>query len=144
MSQPEIHPMQTGPAVKKASVFFTLVMSVITLGIYVPYWFISRREALNRLDSEVTLPSAPAKIVFILYILSAIFLPVAMIGGEGMMRLYDTLDIPITYGGMAVCLYLAMRTRLILNEHLGVKSVGPVKTFFLWIWYLQYKINAHL
>lgn len=125
------------PAFKKTSVFFTFLMSFITLGIYLPYWFISRRDDINRLKSKQELSSAPAKILLVLYILSALMTPFTMDENS----VWYNIDMMISFGGGLVLLYLAFQVRRMINEHLGEKKISGVLTFFLNIWYLQYKIN---
>ena len=36
---------------KRRSVFLMIVFTILTLGFYLPIWFLRRREGLNQLDS---------------------------------------------------------------------------------------------
>ena len=43
--------------IKKTPVILTIVLTVITFGIYYPAWFLTRRQAINTLQSKEKLGS---------------------------------------------------------------------------------------
>ncbi|MBD1373666.1 DUF4234 domain-containing protein [Hazenella sp. IB182357] len=106
---------------EKTSVFFTVMMSFITLGFYVPYWFMTRQKQLNQLGTPTKLPTLPAKIVFGLYLFTTLLLVISTMD-ESIETLYNLIDPPITLVGSLIGIYLALQTRKLLNEYLGEKD----------------------
>ncbi|GGK09329.1 hypothetical protein GCM10007063_34720 [Lentibacillus kapialis] len=37
---------------KRTPVIFTVILSIITLGVYLPYWFLTRRKILNKFNAD--------------------------------------------------------------------------------------------
>jgi hypothetical protein len=120
------------------------VVLLSLLGIYVPIWFLRRRRGLNSLDS-------PRKL--------GVLGPVALLGLQVTYLFLPEHSTPDTIVGLAIVIMimlLAFRVRFMLADHMEskIKAVLPVSvgiqgssnpsnllTFFLNIWYLQYKIN---
>ena len=146
--QPEIVPAHTIPELPKTSVLLMVFLTVITLGIYVPFWFLTRRKAINRLDSSEEL--SLGMIVFTLLV---------WIGGMVLALAYpENLAVEAFTNivpGIAL-LVVAFKVRSILQDHLSPPVTGPLSstaalqsevsfsgliTFFFSIFYLQYKIN---
>jgi len=139
----------TGPdqPLKRSSVIAVVLLSFVTLGFYLPIWFLRRRRGLNSLNS-------PRKL--------GVLGPVILLGLQ-VIDLFLPQDLtPETIVSLAVfitVLVLAFRVRFILSDHLTskIRAVLPVSvgfptssspsnllTFFLTIWYLQYKINQFI
>ena len=139
--------MEEEKTFKKISIWLMLVLSIITVGIYVPIWFLFRRDALNRLSASEKLGSSAAIFVLVIYCISAIFLPVRIFSSNANIIIaLDMIDNLITLVGIIITLYLAFTVRGILdehyNEHLGMDlPFSKVWTFFFTIFYLQYKMN---
>ncbi len=129
---------------KRSSVVAVVLLSFVTLGFYYPIWFLRRRRGLNSLDSRRKL---------------GILGPVILLALHAIYLVLPQHSTPEKIAGLAVLptfLVLAFRVRFILADHLTSKTgaVLPVSlsfqtasnpsnllTFFLTIWYLQYKIN---
>jgi hypothetical protein len=134
----------TGPhqPLKRSSLVAVVLLSF--LGIYVPIWFLRRRRGLNSLDS-------PRKL--------GVLGPVALLVLQVIYLFLPEHSTPETIVGLTIVimiLVLAFRVRFILADHMEskIRAVLPVSvsiqsssnpsnllTFFLNIWYLQYKIN---
>ncbi len=148
---------------EKTSVVVVILLSFLTGGIYLPIWFLRRREAINRLRSPESLGwAAPfaATVAFSLGLCAAF-----ASGFAGAMGLREAVGELFASGrvlamvGAVLILFECFRVRRILLDHLHAQSSGlfsssvalerdtsfsGVATFFFGIWYLQYKINRFL
>ncbi|WP_108672184.1 DUF4234 domain-containing protein [Peribacillus acanthi] len=130
---------------KKTNIVFMVLVSYLTFGIYVPYWFLTRRKALQSLSSNVQLPFNAIVTVLLFYILSffaLIFAPFFLTAYG--LELKDSLDYIVTMYGLGIVLYAVFRVREMLNDHWKEEIIRPVPVALFHIWYLQYKINRML
>jgi len=146
--------------IKKTSVPLVILLTAITGGIYLPIWFLTRREAINRLHSEEKL----GKGIFIAGV-AAFSLAVAasFYSGytEGLSAAQDGMAMSqtaLSVNGFELAadivyllvlipiVYQTFRVKRILYDHYH-ETLGRDVTFsgfytFLFLnWYLQYKIN---
>jgi len=133
--------MERSMSLPKMNVFLLIVLSSVTLAIYIPVWFLRRRDWLNSLSTTEKLGSVLPIVVLVIYCISLLLL--LFMPDE---TLSDTIDSLISLIGGIITLVLAFSVRRILIEHfkdkLGMNiSFSGVATFFFTIWYLQYKIN---
>ena len=125
---------------KKRSVLLMLAFSLITFGFYMPFWFVSRRKALNQLNPRYQVSLSLCILLFAAHTTSFLV-------SEGVV-ITTELAFAIIY------LVLAFRVKDILNSTLFKQRKEPVpslahqvevlvvtQTLFLGIFYLQYKIN---
>ncbi len=145
------------------SVPLVVLLGLVTFGVYIPIWILNRRKALNTLRSTEKL--SPWTLGGIL----AAFL--AYFGTSLSTGLAQTTPVPdwvqpvevagrltLFAAGLAL-LFQLFKVRRILMDHFVVESSGPfsstislqseaqlsgLATFFLGIYYLQYKINRLL
>lgn len=131
---------------KKGNVFFAILLTIISLGIYVPYWFIKRQEAFNQLDSEKKFSKRGLIILFILFASTealGFLFPIHLNPNLP----FHVLVIHLVHLGCWIfIIILALRARRILLDHMGthyrvVSKISGVLTFLFYIYYLQYKIN---
>jgi len=135
----------------RTPVIVAILLSAITLGVYIPYWFLSRRNGLNRLHADRKVPLTPIIILLVLYGLDAV---ATVAGVLGIQIGASNISNGITLIGGAITLFLCFRIRSMLNQHLGgervsggaaflfgSEQVSGGATFFFTIYYLQYKIN---
>jgi hypothetical protein len=136
---------EAGKLLKRSSVLAVVLLSVIPF--YISIWFLRRRAGLNALNSEVKL---------------GLFGPVGILGCQAVYFWApedSTIQVVGALAAAALIVVLAFRVRAILIDHLAAKirEVLPVSagfeamlapssilTFFLNIWYLQYKINEFI
>jgi len=144
---------------KRRSVIVMIVLSIFTLGLYYPIWFLRRRAALNQLDSPRKLQLWP----FLVVLAWLVFHLIVSIAAGSAPR-----EQAINAGGalllslvqLAVAILMLVQsffTKDILEDHLAgpgdqvsspmftntVKLSG-VMTFLFQIFYLQYVINRHI
>ena len=129
---------------ERRSIVNILILSIITLGLYIPLWLLRYREAFNGLNSERKLTRGPLIISFFIillevpYILVSFFywiVPIDPMLDFGLQTFYLL--------GYIIILVYSFKARNILIEHYGVE-ISPILTFFFSIFYLQYKINQVL
>ncbi|WP_026691102.1 DUF4234 domain-containing protein [Alteribacter aurantiacus] len=146
MEQQKIVADQTDtPEFKSTPVIVTILLSLITMGIYMPYWFLTRRKELNKIDPEKKVSFEFPLSVLILYSLSALFTVLYLIlpFSEGFVATIDGLDRIITFYGVTVMVILSFRAVSLLKSYDSSIPVSKLATFFFTIWYVQYKINKH-
>lgn len=128
----------------KTPVFLAIILSIITLGIYLPYWFLTRRKYLNQFKSDEIISFVTPFCLLLLYSFIALtIIPVNLYGEGWTFALYNYLDIVVTYLGFTIILYLSFQIKAILSGQEEEKRLSSLATFFFHIWYLQYRINKH-
>jgi len=144
---------------KRRSVIVMILLSLVTLGVYYPIWFLRRRAAFNRLDSPRKLQQWPFVValvwfvfVFGLGIANGLAAPGKAIG--------DGTALLVMIVRLAVGILMVVQSFFIKDiledhfagpgDHVGnpmfadtVKLSG-VLTFLFQIYYLQYAINRYL
>jgi hypothetical protein len=136
-------------------IIIIVLLITITLGIYYPIWFLQRRSQLNSLHTTIKLGTKP----FIFSIIIGILSLVLSFSGRYFRGLTPTqpemasLAKMLTYSSWAVLLiYLnvlllqCFKVKMMLEAHFNGYlqrnvAFSGVYTFFLTIYYLQYKIN---
>lgn len=136
-------PIPTAP-LKKTSVPLILLLSLLTMGVYYPVWFIHQMDSFNAMNSKVKLQKGAFITVIILFVLSVIsaFASVGLEGtaGADAVRAFDLMSRFFNIAGGIILLVESFRVKRILSEHFNSKLSG-IATFFFNVLYLQYKIN---
>lgn len=132
------------PKVRYTPVWITLVLSFVTLGIYLPYWLLTRREEVNRIAGKTVISKKIPVLILVGYIFSNI---VFIIGpffiNEIAMMLFEYVDTLITYFGLIFIVFYSFRIRSVLLNGNQADSINGVLTFLFTIWYLQFHINKN-
>ena len=128
----------------KMNVFLLIIITIVTYAIYMPIWFLRRKDWLNRLSATKKLGSGLAIFVLVIYSIAAslLFVPLEVLAYE----VWEGIDNLISLVGGVCLVILAFQVRRILIQHydenlgmnIGFSGAG---TFFFTIWYLQYKMN---
>jgi len=133
--------MERAENLPKMNVFLLIIITFVTLAIFMPIWFLRRKDWLNHLSATNKLGSGLAIFVLVIYSIAAILLFVPLEYGT-----WEAIDDLITLVGVVCIEILAFQVRRILIQHydenlgmnIGFSGAG---TFFFTIWYLQYKMN---
>lgn len=136
-------------ALKKTKIILMVVFVYIAFGFYAPIWYLTRRKGFNSLVSKNKLGKAPFVWMIVLGVLSLPFCIIYM----AMIFQGQNIDIA-TYlmlflQGLPFYIIMLVQTfklRRILNDHFNKYlqrdiNFSGVATFFLNVFYLQYKIN---
>lgn len=141
---------QSGQELKKVSVILIIFLTVITAGIYYPAWFLTRRNAINSLQSKEKLNSGVFVFAIVVFSISLLL---AFISGasEGLGEMdtakgLDAFSRILDLVAGITLLVQCFKVRRIFNEHFNVHlkrdiQFSRVATFFFSIYYLQYKVN---
>ena len=136
-----------------------VVLTVVTLGLYYPMWFLRRRAALNRLDAPRKLQAWPFVLVLAFHVIvTGVALATDSASAEAAQkdvgdRLLDLAQLAMAVLMVVQCFFV----RDILEDHLAgpgdrvsssmlSDSVKPsaMMTLFFGAFYLQYVINRHI
>jgi hypothetical protein len=133
-----------GASLRRSSVTAVVLLTIVTFGFYLPFWFYTRTPAINALASPAKLWTYGPAVLVLFQIL-------------GLLAPSETmLDMLLRIGGFVTLLVLSFRVRSIIADDLsarveavlpsslGVQSFSApstLLTFFFHIWYLQYKLN---
>ncbi|MBN2715176.1 MAG: DUF4234 domain-containing protein [Deltaproteobacteria bacterium] len=130
-------------AFSRMSVALLLVLSVVTLGIYIPLWYMSRLEQLNRIKFVDKLNSTPFIIILVLYSISAAItiISIVMDFSVSTMQGIDGIDRVINIVGGITILVQSFKIKRMLERYTGQPYSGP-GTFFFQYLYLQHKMNS--
>ncbi|AXF56221.1 DUF4234 domain-containing protein [Salicibibacter kimchii] len=128
---------------KKSQVWLTVALTILTVGMYSPYWFLTRRKALNQFDEFRFIPMGLPFLVLIsfgaltvvlllsiwVYILTPYFL------------IYNAFESWISWFGFISLIYLSLVTRYIFKKNVEGKEPNIILTILFMHVYLQYYIN---
>ena len=132
----------SGHELKKTPVLVVILFTVLSLGLYVPIWFLRRRKAFNELAPEND------SVNFVTFGLTGLFVVSFVLGlvqgvlqelgtlTEGFQSLVRIVDL----AARLFVLVASFRVKTILEGHYP-ERLSAVGTFFLTIFYLQYRIN---
>ncbi len=143
--------------IKKTSVVVVVLLTAITGGIYIPIWFLTRRSAINALDSGEKLGKGIfilAAVVFAGVTVGSAYLqvleimgPVFSTNGELVIVSLELLLNVISLLVFIPVIYEAFKVKRIIEDHFINRYPGKgvhlskLWTFLLMNIYLQHKIN---
>jgi len=147
----------TSITIKKTSVFLSIVFTLITAGIYYPAWFLTRRQAINSLNSKEKLGTGVFVFGIVIFSLSLVLM---MFSGffEGLnevtknptfleqSKMFEAVDKGLSLIVGITLLVQCFKVRRIFRDHFNVHlkqdiTWSGVMIFFFQIYYLQYKVN---
>jgi len=136
---------QTDYGLKKMNVSLLVFLTIVTLGVYMPIWFLSQKAGLNAFNTKEKVGSGFFAGIFVFSII--IF---SIAGIANIVSIFTDVQTPKTVYMELICqialIIQAFKIKSILNEHFNEHlkkdvSFSGAHTFFLTIFYLQYKIN---
>ncbi|KKT35828.1 MAG: hypothetical protein UW24_C0003G0029 [Parcubacteria group bacterium GW2011_GWA2_44_12] len=118
-----------------------LILTIITYGIYIPVWFLNRKDTFNNLNSKEKISNGTIIFALVIFIISAIALILSLLFMETKIgAMFDEIDSLVNLVGGITILAMSFKVRWIMKEHYKINLSG-IATFFFIIFYLQYKIN---
>jgi hypothetical protein len=142
------------------SVFGAVLLTFISGGIYLPIWFMTRRKAFNQLRSPEKLGIFPLLVALAGFIANAC---IPIVGGIRWGTLVEAenvlfpLHVFVWFVAAVIMVVQCFKVRRMLLDHLAPRQEGMfsasirfqyddlfsrMATFFLGVFYLQYKING--
>jgi hypothetical protein len=142
---------------KKVNIALMILLIFITFGIYNAYWYLSRKNDINKLSSKLKISSGFFIFAIVLQSASLILnLFSGFLEGIGealnqyailqLARQLKSFDPIINILLFIVFIFAAFKVKRIFQDHLSAITGSPypfsaLATFFFQICYLQYKIN---
>ncbi len=131
-------------------VIITIFVTLVTLGLYIPLWFIIHRTALNALHENKRLPLNGPIAVVVLLSLWHLFNFLSFFtdfngAGQFLKNIYDSIYLISFIAGLIWSIILSFQAYHILRAYsqaqdYDIEYVG-LFTFILNIFYLQFKVN---
>ncbi len=139
------------PVLPQTSVALTVFLTLVTLYLYEPVWYLIRLPALNRLKTREKLDSWVFVLVLLLFATGYGVTIVAGFTGLRSQEVHGFVRLCTLAGGITL-LFQAFKVRRMIEEHVNGRiqsehmfaqpeSLSGVALFFLRMWYLQFKIN---
>ena len=128
--------------IPKTDVWVTVVLTIATVGFYIPYWFWTRLPYLNQLKTKSRINPATIIILGILIISSLLFdfgLDLKMIEVSESTRMMSRV---LSLSLNLIVLFQSFRVRRMLADHFLLER-SFFWTFLFQIYYLQYVINGY-
>jgi len=135
---------------RKINIILMIFLTLITMGIYVPVWFLIQKKAINDLKSKEKLTDTPFQIVLVLYSFSLFILIYQIFSSDYVQNsILDNIDNFISVTGAIIVLVMSFKVRRIFHQYFNIvlkKNIMLSKlwTFLFGIYYLQFKINKIL
>ncbi|MRG87385.1 DUF4234 domain-containing protein [Salinibacillus xinjiangensis] len=127
---------------KKSNIVLVVFLSLITLGIYIGYWFLNRKDSIQTLESK---RGVPFKwwVVFTIYLVTAflLFFTDAVFFTPYGMLIVESVNTIIAYYFLGLLYYSVFRLKEVLESHYEELHLHKVLLFFFHIWYIQFKLN---
>lgn len=139
------------PGFAKTNIYLAALYTIVTSGIYLPYWFLRRLDIINGMHSETKLRSWVFILVIVLFLISLL----TSLGGGIMIGMnYEDLTGWLLYGisniasvaGIILLVIQAFKLRRIFDDHFNKYlkqniELSKLGTFLLNSLYFQYKVN---
>lgn len=127
---------------KKRNLALVILLTIVTLGIYIGYWFLSLRSSFHLNDKENNIP-------FRWWVVATVYLSLSVlfgIVGEFILTIFglymlDSIDLIFTYFFLGLLYYSIFRMKESLEECFVELDINKYLLFFFHIWYIQYKLN---
>lgn len=129
---------------KKVHPALAFFLTNITLGVYVPYWFMSRKDSIEQLG-QTHVKFKTIKLLFVLYMLmfAYYFVGKAFFTELGA-NFVETIHLWITFTGLGITYYSVFRISEVMEREFEEIEFNKFLILLFHIWYLQYKINQLL
>ena len=129
------------PLLKKVPVWLMVLLSIFSLGFYMGFWILNRREDIKEMKSVHHIPFLWWRIVTLLLVVLFflnIFHPF-FFTEFGYLHI-ESFDIIFTFFFIGLLYYTAFRIREVI-EDVSTINYNSYLLFFFHIFYIQYKIN---
>lgn len=132
-----------GEGLNKQSIIVLFILIVITLGLYVPYWFYKKADVFNFLNSKTKISKSSIYLLFVLGIAQIVLTILIFLSLDSLSFVANLAQLQYLVQGVYTILLLiiSLGVRKILSDHTG-QPVSLIFTFLFALFYLQYKINA--
>lgn len=127
---------------KKTNMLFVVLMSFITFGIYICYWFLSRKDSFIKLQAKDWIPYKWWIFFLVFTIISFLYsLMGSLVFTDYGVAILDSFEVIITFYFIGCLYYSVFRAREMIENHLNESIFKTWLLVIFHIWYLQYKLN---
>lgn len=127
---------------KKVKVAVVVLLTIITLGIYLGYWFISKRRIFAEIDRAKWIPMKLWWVFTVFLCLSFLF---NMIGTAFLTpygnAVFSSFDVIGTFYFLGLLYYSVFRLRDLIEDYYVDVTIKPWLLVLFHVWYLQFKLN---
>ncbi|MBM4763252.1 hypothetical protein [Bacillus sp. B15-48] len=126
---------------KKTNVPLMVVLSYFTAGVYIAYWFLSRRKTFDKMqtnDLRVSFIHIMLAINIVIFVYSIVK---GAIFGEVGILIIDSIEWILAFLALGCLYYSVFRAKESIEDELGETLYRPWLLIVFHVWYLQYKIN---
>ncbi|GAA0465656.1 hypothetical protein [Alkalibacillus silvisoli] len=128
----------------KTYLILMIIMTFITLGAYIGFWFLKRKKHFQSINQQHYIP-------FRWWVVATIYLVISLLlalVGELIFTPYglvhiESLEFILVYFFLALLYFSIFRVKELLEEFEGLE-INKYLLFIFHIFYLQYKINRYL
>lgn len=127
--------------IKKINVFLMVILSFITMGTYIGYWFVKRSKDIEMLELNHNVSFGTWKFfTFISFAMLLIQLFGGMILSDVGLLTIDSLNMMFSFLFVSVLYYSIFRIKEVIEVNSEVEF-NKYALFFMHIYYVQYKLN---
>ena len=127
--------------IKKINVFLMVILSFITMGTYIGYWFVKRSKDIERLELNHHMSFGTWKLFTgISLVLLLIQLFGGMILSEVGLLTIDSINMMFSFLFVGILYYSIFRIKEVIEENSEIEF-NKYALFFMHIYYVQYKLN---
>jgi len=129
------------------SIWLMFFLTIITIGIYMPYWYLTRHQRFNALSSSAEFTQATIVLWLLWFIVDTVLIVVSIVTPQSeTVQSLEVIESILNLMAAIFGVWLAFRAKKILLEHLAVigrndTTMSGILTFFFQNLYIQYKIN---
>ncbi len=126
---------------KKTNVALMVLLSNLTIGVYVPYWFLTRKKEFEQLG-PTSFPRKSLIVLLVLYSCALVYnlFRTSFFTDYGI-SLFDSLEVMLTFFGLGIMYTSVFRAKAQIEEDEQMSIFKPWLLVLFHIWYLQYKMN---
>lgn len=127
---------------KKKNIYLMVLWSIITLGVYIGYWFLKKKNTLKIIDKAHHVPYRWWKIFTVFLSLSLLlnFIDIFIFTPYGRV-VVESVDTIITHFFMGLLYYSVFRISELLEREYEELHIKRIWLVLFHIWYVQFKIN---
>ena len=131
----------------RKNVWLMISFSILTLGIYLPFWYLTRYQRFNALSSAAKFRQTTLLIWLLWFVVDTVLIVWSIATPQsGTIESLGPFESIFNTLAAIFGVILAFRAKKILLDHLSAigrndLSMSRIATFFLGFFYIQYKIN---
>ncbi|MDE3840775.1 hypothetical protein C0966_15985 [Bacillus methanolicus] len=134
--------MSNQSSLKKVNVALVVLLSILTMGVYLGYWILNRRKSIEAISKNNFIPFKWWWACTIYLIISLVYkiIGTSILTAYGM-AIFDSVDIILSFYFLGLLYYSVFRIKELLENIYSEETFRPWMLVLFHFWYLQFKIN---